>query len=333
MNKLQKSYKICRNIFYEYAKTYYLGAVLFEKEKFKHICAFYGFVRVIDNIVDCDKKTSLIRKKEILLDLETLFFTIFNENKDNTNYDNLTYLDNFSLKNNENIELFYKILPAVINSFSKIKISENCIRYFFTSMRMDLEKFSYNTYRELEEYMLGSAEIIGEVMFSIMDNKDQSVEMLDYAYSLGRAFQLTNFIRDIREDYEMKPSRIYIPIEDQDEFKVSLEFDIPKILNNTITKNQFSNVKKLVNYQIQQANKYYDFAQIGINRLDDRECIYLSKVLYSSIHNKIIENDYDVFKERCKLSFYEKIKITYNILSWYNLYKFIINYICYTYFF
>ena len=49
---LNQSYSLCRDIFKEHAKTYYLGAVLFNKSKFRHICAFYGFVRVIDYMGD-----------------------------------------------------------------------------------------------------------------------------------------------------------------------------------------------------------------------------------------------------------------------------------------
>ena len=199
-------------------------------------------------------------------------------------------------------------------------------------MRMDLEKFRYQNMCELEEYMNGSVEIIGEVMYSVME-KNQSFEMLDYAYALGRAFQMTNFIRDIREDFEMKPSRIYIPLDCQEDYEVNLEEDIPKIISGTIEEEEFQNVKNLIKAEIEKVELIYEFAQVGIDKLDDRENINLSKVLYSSIHVKIRENDYDVFSQRCHLTFWEKIKISYNLLSWYSIFRFIINYISYTYFF
>ena len=322
---MSASYSLCRDIFRKNEPTYYFGAVLLEKKEFKHICAFYSFLKEIN---------SLIRKKYILLDLETLFFTIYNEDKNNTDYENISYLENFTI-NNQNIKLFYEILPAVLNTFREIKISNQNIRELFTSIKIDLEKFRYNV-RELETYMVSSGELIGEIVFSILYNNNKSFEMIDYAYSLGHAFQLTYFIKNIGKHFEMKPSRVYIPIEDQTEFNVSLELDIPKILNNTISETQFGNVKKLVKFEIDQANKYYDFSQIGIDRLDRldklcKESIYLTKVLYSLV--KIIENDYDVFTKEYNLTFYEKIKISFNILSWYNMVLLIFNYICYTYFF
>ena len=331
-SNINLAYTKCRDVFKEHAKTYYLGAVLFDKSKFRHICAFYGFVRVIDNMIDCDNTLSVISKKEILLDMETLFFTFYNESKKTNNYYNMSYLPQFNVKNNKYFDLFIEILPAVLYSFNEIKISDLCLRSFFSSMRMDLEKLCYKNSKELEEYMYGSAEIIGEVMYLIMEEKED-INMIDYAYSLGKAFQLTNFIRDIREDYEMKPSRIYIPLNEQEEYNVNLEFDIPKIINGDINEKEFNNVKKLIKYQIDKTEKIYDFAQIGIEQLKDKEYINLSKVLYSSIHKKIIDNDYDVFSKRCHLSSWEKIKITYNLLSWYNIYRFILNYISYSYFF
>ena len=60
---LNKSYSICRDIFKEHAKTYYLGAVLFNKPKFRNICAFYGLVRVVDNIIDENNNISLQKKR------------------------------------------------------------------------------------------------------------------------------------------------------------------------------------------------------------------------------------------------------------------------------
>ena len=78
---LNQSYLLCRDIFKEHAKTYYLGAVLFNKPKFRHICAFYGLVRVVDNIIDEKSDLTLLKKKDILLEMETLLFTCLNEKK------------------------------------------------------------------------------------------------------------------------------------------------------------------------------------------------------------------------------------------------------------
>lgn len=327
--ELKNSYKKCRDIFRKYAKTYYLGAVLFNKEKFYHICAFYGFVRVIDNFIDLNQNIDLKKRKEILIDIETLFFMYFNEYKRTRKYYNVAYI----YKNDPLYFEFFKILPAVLKSFNEIQISEHCLRSFFFSMRLDLEKFRYQNFKNLEEYMFGSAEIIGEVMFMIMEQKENEFEMLDYAYSLGKAFQLTNFIRDIREDFEMKPSRIYIPVDEQEIYNVNLEEDIPKIINGTINYENFDNFKNLIKYQIERCDKIYDFAQIGIQKLKDKKSIHLSKELYHSIHKKIIDNDYDVINNKCNLSFYEKIRISYQLLGFTNILYFIFNYIRYSYYF
>ena len=66
-NKLLKqSYNECHNIFKKNAKTYYFGALLFNYEKFLHVCAFYGLVRVVDDFVDLENNTENIEKNIIL---------------------------------------------------------------------------------------------------------------------------------------------------------------------------------------------------------------------------------------------------------------------------
>ena len=329
MNKnLLYSYRKCRDIFKENAKTYYYGAILFEKNKFYHICAFYGFVRLIDDFVDENQEMSIVNKQQVLNDLENIFFMYYEDYKKSNTPVYLSYI----YKNNPFYYNFFEILPAVFTSFDRINITERCIRSFFNSMRMDLNKFRYKNFKELEEYMFGSAEIIGEVMYNIMEDKNEDYLMLDYAYSLGKAFQLTNFIRDIKEDYEMKPSRIYIPEEEQEKFDVNLEKDIPKILDNSIEITQLMNVKELIKYQLERCDKIYEFAEVGINKLKDIKPIYLSKVLYQSIHKKIIENNYNVFSERIHLSTWEKIVMAYNILGIQKMFLFVYNYFMYTYF-
>ena len=268
MTTIKKSYIKNHDLFFKYSKSYYLGALLFPFKKFKLICAFYGFVRHIDNIVDKfqDKEKLEIEKGK--------FFSM---------YDSRVCQDNFYL--------------ALLDTINKLKLPRDVFERFFDSMEMDINNVSYETMDDLKKYMDGSAQVIGEVMLYIMVN-NSSHELIKYARKLGEAFQLTNFIRDIKEDYNMNPKRIYIPNEYLKKYNVTFE--------NEIVDDRFI---RMIRELIIINRTLYKEAQKGIDCLpdEDRAAIQLSKNLYSSILNEIEDSSYELFGSKIKVSFYSKL--------------------------
>lgn len=304
MYTLSESYKECHKIFKKHAKSYYIGALLFDYKKFMHVCAFYGLVRVVDDSIDLERDSK--KKIQNLNNFERNFFEIFN--KDLKEREKLVKDDDFWI--NKHI-----IMRAVINTVNIIGIKKILLEKFFKSMRMDLNKFSYKNYQELEEYMDGSAAIIGEVMLQIIrHNNDKPVyklkDMNEKARDLGFAFQLTNFIRDIREDHLMKPGRIYIPLNDQMKYNCDInEVDFDNSKND-------KNLKELLKFQLDRCDKIYKSAQIGIDNIDKkyRNSILVAKLIYSKINDRIKENNYDI-SERTKISSKEKLYILFKTLG------------------
>lgn len=292
MTTIKKSYIKNHDLFFKYSKSYYLGALLFPFDKFKLICAFYGFVRHIDNIVDefQDKEKLEIEKGK--------FFSM---------YDSGVCKDNFYL--------------ALLDTINKLKLPRDVFERFFDSMEMDINNVSYETMDDLKKYMDGSAKVIGEVMLYIMVN-NSSPELIKYARKLGEAFQLTNFIRDIKEDYNMNPKRVYIPNEYLKKYNVTFE--------NEIVDDRFI---RMIRELIIINRTLYKEAQKGIDCLpdEDRAAIQLSKNLYSSILNEIEDSSYELFGSKIKVSFYSKLWKTYKTLGIINLGKVIINYMFYAY--
>ena len=299
---LINSYKVCHKIFKKNAKTYYIGSLLFDYEKFLHICAFYGLVRVVDDIVDLEK--DIDKKIDKIQNFESTFFSIIDKNLHERK---LLINNNLFWKN------YHNIMRAVINTSNVIGISREIYSKFFKSMKMDLYKYHYNNYNELEEYMDGSAAVIGEVMLNIIKHNNKAPiyntpDMIKYARKLGYAFQLTNFIRDIKEDMDMIPSRIYIPIDDQKKFKCNLK-EYNSIKND-------KNFKNLIEFQLKRCDKIYQSANIGINKIDanNRFSILISKILYSEINNKIRKNNYNI-SNRTRINSCEKFSLLFNELS------------------
>lgn len=330
-----KSYKECKNIFKTYSKSYYLGSMIFPFEKFIHICAFYGLVRVADNIVD-SKNLSENEKCEKLNEFIENFFNIYD----------LKDEDYKIIKNNNKFWCkYHDIFRALFKTIKEIKLERQLFERFFKSMKMDLEKYNYQTYWELEKYIDGSAAVIGEVMLKIMMYKDDyyvknpynsserfeftKQNRMSYANLLGNSFQMTNFIRDIREDYNMNPRRIYLPLEEINVYKLNFE----KYNNEGVVDINF---KEFITEQISRNKVLYTFSDIGINMLspNDKAAIKLSRILYSRILDKIEEKDYELFApEKIKVGFMEKMKIILNNIGLFNFIKIVIHYISYSYFF
>ena len=163
----------------------------------------YGFVRFADEIVD----TFHDYNKELLFDL-------FEKDLE-------TALNN-------------KIsLNPVLNSFQhtvhKYQIPSELIQAFMKSMKMDLVKSKYTTYEEYNEYIYGSADVVGLMCLKVFVNGDDTkyAELEQSAMRLGSAFQKVNFLRDLKADYE-DLSRTYFPNTDLSQLNETSKNEIIK---------------------------------------------------------------------------------------------------------
>jgi phytoene synthase len=168
---------------------------------------------------------------------------------------------------------------------------------FLDAMLMDLDRDRYETFEELRSYMRGSASAIGVLMCYAMGAKTDP-DTIERARALGEAMQLTNFLRDVGEDYER--GRIYLPAEDFRQFGVT-ELDIAQHRND-------ERFKRLMRFEISRARRIYAFADPGIKQLPRpvRKAVLLARLLYSYILNRIEAQDYDVFSRRARTSLPQK---------------------------
>ena len=322
---IYNSYKNCRDLFKKHSKSYYLGAMIFPFKKFKHITSFYGLVRVADDIVD-NYEYSINEKIYILDEFINNFFYIFSLND-----------KDYNLIKNDDIfwSKYHVIFRALFITIKELQLDKSLFDRFFNSMKMDLEIESYKTYEDLEKYMDGSAAVVGDIMLKIMSHGDKyyleniNDDRIYHSRILGNAFQLTNFIRDVKEDYNMNPRRIYLPTNELDHYNINLDdYNNTQIIND--------NFKLFIKDQIRKNNDLYKISDIGINNLspNDKIAINLSKILYSRILDKIEEKNYELFSpQKIKISFSEKMYIIYENIDIIMFMKIIINYILYSYFF
>lgn len=191
----------------------------------------------------------------------------------------------------------------VLKGFNKVReskgIPDSDVKSFIESMKMDIEKDTYESHSELSEYMDGSAAAVGRMMTCIIDPEDEK-KAIPHATALGEAFQLTNFIRDVGEDID-KYDRIYLPKQKRQEYDVSDEQIRSKEINQKF--------RDLIENELRRTTQIYVYGVKGIKYLteDAQFPVYLAAVLYHKHHNKIRAMDYDVLNETPDLNKRDRI--------------------------
>ncbi|MGQ4555225.1 squalene/phytoene synthase family protein [Halobellus sp. GM3] len=186
----------------------------------------------------------------------------------------------------------------VLEAFSEIRerydIAESDVTVFIDAMRSDIETDRYETYEDLEAYMDGSAAAVGRMMTAIM-RPPAPEKALPHATALGEAFQLSNFLRDVREDVEER-DRIYLPLE--------------TLRAHGVTEAQVMNFEYDGNFreamceELTRAEALYREGVEGIRHLpeDCQFAVLLSAVLYADHHREIRRRDCDVLSATPSLS-------------------------------
>ena len=179
----------------------------------------------------------------------------------------------------------HELLAATVDTVLRWDIDPDCFRRFLRSMAMDLTVDRYETWDDLGVYMDGSAAVIGEMMLPVLQPIDSAAT--GPARSLGVAFQLTNFLRDVAEDLDR--GRVYLPQEDLRRFGAD-----PAA--RAVTPAWVA----LMEFEIARARALYTEADEGIALLPDRSarCIAAARRLYSGILDRIEDAGFDVFSVR-----------------------------------
>jgi phytoene synthase len=196
----------------------------------------------------------------------------------------------------------------VLTAFSEMReaysIPDGEVETFIDAMIADTQKARYQTYDELESYMRGSASAVGVMMTYVMkpDDPEEREMALPYAEALGEAFQLTNFLRDVREDID-ELNRIYLPIETLEEFGASAE--------TVETREPTPEFRRAVQAELHRAEELYREGVAGIKYLP-RDCqfaVLTAAVLYADHHRLIRRRDFDTLTATPSLSRRRKLSL------------------------
>lgn len=295
-NEFVADVALCQSIHKTYGKSFYAGTLFLSKPQRQATHILYAFFRFPDEYVD----TYFSTEKEVALQKVQAW-----QNAWEALYHHQDVSLAHALGNTE-----FAILRATKYVFDTYKIPYAYSTAFLSAMIADTSKDRYQTYAELEQYMYGSASVVGLMMTHIICVDDplflvdpiHTQTLLEKADALGKAFQMTNFLRDIDEDSSIR-GRVYVPQEDMERFGVT-ETDI-------INKQMSPAFIELMKYEIAKTRALYAEADRGICMLPRRASrgIHIARMLYAAILDKIEKSSYTVFEGRIHLSFIEKIII------------------------
>ncbi|HET8963248.1 MAG TPA: phytoene/squalene synthase family protein [Chitinophagales bacterium] len=227
------SYEVSKSTTQKYSTSFSLGILALSSSIRPAIYAIYGYVRLADEIVDSfhgyDKQTLLNRFKE---------------------HTEQALNDGISLN---------PIMQSFQETVHRYDIDRKLIKQFLKSMEMDLHPVDYNK-DKYNEYILGSAEVVGLMCLQIFveGNKAEYELLKPAAMKLGSAFQKVNFLRDIKDDYQIL-GRTYFPDINMDVFDNDLKANIENDIENEF-KEALKGIKKLPvssKFGVYLAYKYY----------------------------------------------------------------------------
>jgi phytoene synthase len=267
------AYQVCHKITKREAKNFYYGFRTLPEPKRYAIYAAYAFCRQCDDAVDTQGNESS--------KLQTLN------------------------QAHERLLQCYAGLPAdpvmiaLHDAITHYRIPRAYFEELLEGMAMDVQRSRYQTFQELHSYCYRAASVIGLICLEIFSYHQPQAKT--FAVDLGLAMQLTNILRDIKEDGER--GRIYLPLQELRDFGVSE--------NDLLAGNMTDALRMLLRYQARRARKYF---ASGIRLLPllpprSRMCTAVLQGLYSEILDRIEAANYDVFSKRISLSTREKTQL------------------------
>ena len=282
---LRDAYRRCRSINSQHGRTFFLATRLLAPQQRPAVHALYGFARRADDILD---EFDPARQTADRADrLQCLASQLFNRLVAGTAGDG------------------DPALAAVAHTADKYGIPWELFDDFLGSMRMDLTTTDYPDRAALDRYMYGSAEVIGLQLLPVLGTVCGREEAAPHAAALGKAFQLTNFLRDIDED--LQRGRIYLPADELAAHHV----DRDVLMWCHTHKRTDARVRRALIDQHAETRRIYDFARDGIALLHPRSrpCIAAALTLYSEILDRIEELDFAVFSQRATVGTYRRLAV------------------------
>ena len=281
---IAEAYKTCREIARREAKNFYYAFVALPHAKRDAICAVYAFMRHADDLSDDESLPVEERRVRLMKWLDDWHHAATGGATDDP------------------------VFLALADAQERFGISMELLDELVEGTSMDLQRVSmqgqydtYATFEDLYRYCYLVASVVGLVCIRIFGYNDARAEKL--AEETGIAFQLTNILRDVREDVERR--RVYLPLDEMRRHKVSVE-DLA-VLPERVTQSQ----RELLRSIAARAEGYYasGYALLPLIDADARPALWVLITIYHRLLKQIETSGYEVFARRASVPSVTKLLI------------------------
>ena len=289
--QLTMAYSVCRGITRTNAKNFYYAFLVLPKHKRQALCAVYAFMRRCDDIAD-DPSLSLEERR---FTLSTWLAALHRVQQGEPTDD--------------------PILLALADAQRRHTIPAGLLDELAYGTAMDVEAgtqnkearasatpsltVQYKTFDDLKRYCYSVASVVGLVCIHVFGYRDPAAESL--AEQCGLAFQLTNIIRDVKEDAAM--GRVYLPEEDLAKFGLSAA--------DLLSTPDLARFRPLLRLEADRAREFYQAGDQLIPYIseDSRPALWVLVNIYRKLLEKIAARQYDVFSGKVTLTVREKLRV------------------------
>jgi 15-cis-phytoene synthase len=287
-SQLAVAYSVCRGIARAAARNFYYSFLVLPRPKRQALCAVYAFMRRCDDIAD-DSTLSLQERRQKLNDwLDALHRAQAGHATDDP------------------------VLLALTDAQRRYGIPDELLDQLAYGTAMDVQEDTepaapgqqgvvvhYKTFDDLYLYCYRVASVVGLVCIRVFGYGDPAAEPL--AERLGLAFQLTNIIRDVKEDATV--GRVYLPEEDLARFGIA-----PTELSSAGDPSRF---RDLLAMEANRAREYYAAGAdlIPLIEEDSQPALWVLMTIYRRLLEKIASRQYDVFSGKVSLTMPQKLTI------------------------
>ena len=279
--EVQSAYAVCRTIARNKAKNFYYAFVALPAAKRDAICAVYAFMRQADDLSDDESQTIPDRKVALAAWLGQWHQAL------------------------SGAPTHDPVFIALLDAQHRFAIPSDLLDQLVQGTATDLEpRFeTYATFPDLYRYCYLVASVVGLVCIRIFGYLDPKAEKL--AEETGIAFQLTNILRDVREDAER--GRLYLPLEDLEHCGVTATSMKAISDGRQLTPEQ----RQVLAIQAQRAGQFYKSADALLPLIspDSRAAMWVLVTIYHRLLRHIEQRNFDVFSGRVRVPTYEKLSI------------------------
>lgn len=263
---LDQSYAYCRKVARTRARNFYYSFLLLERDQKNAMCAMYAFMRFCDDLSD-EQGATLSAISQWQSELTAALNGQYSQ---------------------------HPLWPAFDDAVRRYRIPHQYFYDIIAGVSSDLEIRHIETFDDLYRYCYLVASVVGLTTIHIFGF--DSADALPLAEKCGIAFQLTNILRDVREDAQN--GRVYIPAEDLRRFDTDLR------THNT-------NFVRLMEFETARARDYYEKSRPLLDLIHQRSrpSLWALIQIYRRLLDRIERSNFDVLERRISLPVWEKLSI------------------------